>query len=543
MRFLQKRLFRIPLANPMLLYLLGALISALTAYDPWICVPFLIALGTGALAYVATIIIARDHIGLKQLVTGLVCGAALLACLVAFQYRYLSWEEKFGPAVAIGQLLSAPFPAFLPDVMRNNVAALLFEGILPLALGLAVMVRSWQRWLSVIAALLIGLGLFLTSSRGAWVALVAVSLVAGLAVLRMRANSQRMRQIAGVLGIIGVLILLATIVVAVLRPEAISSALFRAEDRSILYRNSFYMALEVPFTGVGGGASFGLAYAQLQLLIGVVFLTYAHNLFLSVWLAHGLLGLLGFCGMLVGTLRLVWRALPRLNPLGLGAALGCLGQLLHGLTDAPQYDQFLVIVVCFALFGMLIAATRLADPRPLGWLQLGRRAWVGFAVAICGGLILFGPQAAALAATNVARLVYLRAVVTMRDATPMARGQVIDSARTWAELGLRVAPASMAARKAHGMIDLTAEHYGEAISALEQAAPAFPQDQALTKALGYAYIWYGYTTEGAKLLHHLDRAREVRGELDTWQQVWRERGQPDLAQRAQAAAVAFDAER
>lgn len=527
-----------PLTLPMALFFGGAVLAALLSYQPGRAYGWLFFLAVHGCAYLAITWYARTPERLARAAGATVIYATLVALAIILQYRHLTWIDEFGPATLIGRLLSAPFPFVINLWLPANAAAALFEGPLFVAAGLALDARGKQRigWAACAALLL--LGVFLTASRGAWLALALTTLVGGVAALRMRSGALA-RRLALIAVVAAALIAAAAALVLILVPGAVESLLFRAADRSELYRNSFYLALDVPFTGIGGGTAFALAYSRMQLLIQVPFLTYPHSLLLAVWLWHGLLGLVGFLALGAAAFRLVLRALPKLGMGGLGAALGGLVVLLHGLTDAPQYDKALVMLSSTMVFAVLVAAALVADPRPLQWIRLGRRGWAIFGVASLGALVLAGPGLASYAAANAAWASYAPALLDA-EPDPSAAASRVAAARAWTERGLALNPRGVAALKARGLIELGNEEYATAIAAFERAILAQPGDQAILKGLGYAYIWYGYIDQGALLLSQIERSDEAYGELQAWQTAWRERGRSDLEQRAQAAVEAID---
>lgn len=560
-----------PLSFAMALFYCGALFAALTAYDWHLCVPFLTALTAGLGLYSMLTLWAHTSRRVSMLAAVLVLCASCYAIVFIFQYRHLGWNDKVAFFTHIGTLLSTPFPSLIHPGLTANAAAALLEGCLPLALGLVFDARGWRRIIWSIAALLLAFVIMLSASRGAWLALFVTSIMAaswyiwlqrqsGVPAIRIHlgprpplavsANRLSRRAMLGI----------AVLVLFSLGLKVLSTLLentaTRASDRLDLYRNSFYLALEFPFTGIGGGAVFAQMYSHFQLLIQVPYLEYAHNLWLSVWLAHGLVGLLGFCGLIIASLRLLWRALPQLNGTGFGAALGSLAILLHGLTDAPQYDsKWPVLLMAFALFALLIAALRIVDSQPLGWIDLSLseiyrvsatglyrpQRWPRLRLVLLGAALLltlgvYFPRLTALALSNAAAVAHARAQLGPQF-NDQEREQLLAHAESWLVLGQSIQPSSAAVWREHGMLAFERGNYAETIWFLSHAAPAYPNDQGLLKTLGLAYTWYGYTEEGSQLLYRLTRAEEVRQELDVWAVAWAERGQQQYATNSRLVAA------
>ena len=560
-----------PLSFAMALFYCGALFAALTAYDWHLCVPFLTALTAGVGLYILLTLWASTSRRVNMLAAVLVLCASLYALVFILQYRHLGWNDKIGFFTHIGTLLSTPFPALINPALTANAAATLLEGCLPLALGLVYDTRGWRRVIWCVAALLLAFVIMLSASRGAWVALFVTSSIAAswyicfqrqpsIPAIRIHigprpalaVSANRLSRWA----MLGFVVLLGAVLGLKLLLTLFANTAARAIDRLDLYRDSFYLVLEFPFTGIGGGAVFAQMYSHFQLLIQVPYLEYAHNLWLSVWLAHGLVGLLGFCGLIIASLRLLWRALPQINATGFGAALGSLAILLHGLTDAPQYDsKWPVLLMTFALFALLIAASRMVNAKPLGWIDLRlsevyrvsatgmyrpqrwpRRRIVLVGIAIFIALGWFLPGITALAASNIAAVAHAHAQLGPQ-LSDNERQHLLAQADDWLGRGQAIHPHSAAVLREHGMLAFERGNYAETIWFLTRAAPTYPDDQGLLKALGLAYTWYGYTEEGSRILGRLTRAEELRQELDVWSVAWSERGQQQYATNSRVVAT------
>jgi len=70
----------------------------------------------------------------------------------------------------------------------------------------------------------------------------------------------------------------------------ILASLFIRPDRLDAYRNSIYLIQDFPLTGIGLGEQFAMVFSRYALLLRHPFLSYSHNLYLDLWLEHGLLG-------------------------------------------------------------------------------------------------------------------------------------------------------------------------------------------------------------------------------------------------------------
>lgn len=535
----------IPLAGPLSLFLLGAGLGLIASYDMSLSAPWVLWLCAGSALYILIVSFARTDMRLRWTATGPVILATLAALALAAQYRYLGFEEKFGAVVRLGRITSAPFPPFIHISIQQNAAATFLEGALPLSIGLAAAFRGWWRLTWAGCAVVIAVGVLLTGSRGAWSALALGALLGGFATLRVVAHRQRIRVwVSGALVLAVAAAIIITVVDMSRWQHALESAAYRATDRWMLYRNCLLLALDFPFSGIGPGATFGMIYSRFQLLIPVFYLRYAHNLFLSIWLAQGLLGLLGFVGLLWAASRLVWRGLLRghggpPHQIGWGATIGCTIILLHGLTDAPQYDDaWYALLMAFGLFGIMVAATCLADNRPLRWVRLSRFRSAIAIIVVAGTMAVAGRPLLALASANIAAVLEARSTLGS-NLNAAERTVLHHAALGWAERGLWFDANSHAALKERGMLafTLSERNFDLAMRLLEPAFQRSPVDQSIRKALGYTYIWQGRIGEGVQLLRGIDRVGEIEGELRVWPYAWRDRGRPDLAAKAAQAMI------
>jgi hypothetical protein len=560
----------VPLMGPLAVFLAGGLLGLGASYDLRLSVPWLAWLGAGATLYAVQVALARTPARLRLAAALPALAAAAAALCLAVQYRHLGFAAKLGAATWLGEIISAPFPSMGRARIDDAEASVFIEGGLPIAVGLALTARGWRRWTWAGCAALIAFGLLLTVSRGAWAALAAGAAAWGLIVWRWHGISP---VVGGRWSVVLVAVAVAALSLAATPAlaQALESAAFRAGDRLILYRNSFFLALEFPFTGIGPGGTFPMIYSSFQLLIGVPYLGYAHNLFLGAWLAQGLVGLVGLLALVLAAGRLIWRGLRTpggdgCGPIRVGGAVGALALLLHGLTDAPQYDlnRAHLLPMCFAVLGVAVAAARLGDDRrPTNderrtandgtatdvvaeaatgrWsLVVGRWSSVGLVAA--AAIALAGPQLAALGAANISAGLHARARLAP-ERGEAHRGALLDESLGWAERALGFDPRSPAALKRRGMLALDRGDYGTAVVALERARRGLPADQAVRKALGLAYVWYGLVDEGVPLLAALDDPSEMREELWVWSAAWTDRGRPELAERARRAALTLNVER
>ena len=449
---------------------------------------------------------------------GVVLVAAIISGYAVVQYRYLQFPDKVGLIVELGSTLSALSPSF--DVWRpfSNSLATLLEGMLPLAVGLAVAGAPRWRRAAAGAVAVIALALLLSVSRGAWLAEGFIAVVAAAAIWPRTIGSGRpiVPLAAGlVLAALTGLTLLAA-------SEAFSAGATPADwlqrpDRQAIHGHALMLARDFPFTGVGMGDAFATALARHSLLIEVPFLTYAHHLWLDVWLELGLPGLLALTALAAAIVAgAVAGEKASLGPDFRGAYLGVFAVLFHGLSDwRPAVDGWTWLSL-FALMG-LMAARLGSRPAP---------RWAPKAIALSTGAAALGvavwiwPLGAAWHVNQGG----------LAEMSVRLEGRSADAALAAGEPHYRAAlaidPAQPTAHRRLGMLASARDDAATAVSHLEAAFEASPASWPTRKALGLAYVWAGRTADAELMLRSLAHDDDLVQELDTWSWWQEQRGRP-----------------
>jgi len=513
---------------PLALFLISALVGLWAAYDRSLSWPLLAALLVSLALYLAITWPNLPAVALRRLAWVLLFAQSAVAFYFITQFNHLGYPVKMGFVSRLGRLTGGLFPAWGGFYPQPNALATFIEGGLPLAAGLWWSARERRGRLAAgLAFIVLSYGLLLTASRGAWMAVTACG---GLALIlwggsKFPSQWQRVSLFAlvGLALMVGVGVLL----IGPMHIPGLASALTRAQDRLELYKNSLHLIRDYPLLGIGLGDTFALVYSKYILLIPYAYLTYAHNLPLSIWLNQGLLGLVSFGWMLLIFYRLFFRQARQGQgpPLFWGTALGVTAMLLHGLTDAPQYaDSHWAMPVFYALLGLGMANMRLNDlpvKKPRRRFALATLIVVALGI---GSLFLLPDTLYA----NIGAVHHARA-----DLSPsmdsLARQQALDQATRYYQRALEIDGEQPVAHWRLGLIDLNADRFNAAIEHLEIARRALPGHRGIQKALGYAYLWDGQTSQAETLLRPLD---EVAQELDTWS-WWR--GEQDQNQLAEYA--------
>jgi putative inorganic carbon (HCO3(-)) transporter len=260
--------------------------------------------------------------------------------------------------------VAPPVPSWLWT--NNNFGGIFLDPLVGLALGLALFGGVRHRNLHWAALVLLGLGDVLTLSRGSWLALVVLAIVAA-------ALHPRRRVLLAVC--------LAALVVAVILPPVrhrISNELNpNSPANSLVARARLWHATvdligAHPFTG-SGLAGFQTAITPYRKQVhdtATQTHVYPDQLELDFWVELGVLGFVALLGFLVELVRYlvpVLRAGPRAHPWAVALSLAWVGILVHGLLDSPYWKNDLAaewwILAALVTVAVVPASKHLQFPR------------------------------------------------------------------------------------------------------------------------------------------------------------------------------------
>ena len=256
-----------------------------------------------------------------------------------------------------------------------NQQAAAFVAAMFLAIGLFSLYRRKAVRIALTAGfIVVAIGFFATESRGGLVALA----VAALAALAL-APGQR-RRVVGLIVLVAAAgaILVATTPGALTRITNLGGG---TSGRSDLWRVGWDVFSGHPLFGIGAGnfvvveAHYVLrpgAISRIQYLVDVPHLV--HNTYLQIAAETGLVGLLGYATVIVGSLWSGYRAARRFDVLGLtryadltrAIMMGTIGMLaaLFFITDGDDLRLWVLLALGPALFGIAgrMAAEHAAPP-------------------------------------------------------------------------------------------------------------------------------------------------------------------------------------
>jgi O-antigen ligase len=498
---------------PLAFFLLSAIIGVWPAYDRSTCWKPLAALVAGFLLYGLISRLATSHVWWRAIATVIVLTGVLLSLYFITQYDHLGYPEKVGAIDRLGTLIGRIVPSVVAWVPMTNSVATFLEGVLFLALALGLAAERWAwRVGGAVSAGLIGLALLMSASRGAWLAVLVVSVL--WVALHWRP--------ARVAVIVGAILTLALAIYVIVRRDITVlgdipivdrtlAPLFIRPDRLDVYRNSVYLIQDFSLTGIGLGEQFAMVLSKYALLIQVPFLTYSHNLYLEVWLQQGLLGAVAWLWLMAALYQAArTHAKPGPDLLYQGAWLGLTAVFVHGISDARQYADLWCWVPFFGLLGLDAAILlRRAHATPQ------ERRWVFPAAAVGVFLVVVLVSLHPVPATWHANL---GCVLQARADLPASledgqRAPLRQEAADHYRRAIQIAPRNRTAQQRLGVMLVDENRFHEAIEHLEMAWQADPGNTTTHKTLGLAYVWVGELERAKPLLQDVP---DIVQELNAW---------------------------
>lgn len=544
--------FEVPLA----LLALTAGVGVWAAYDRTeALVKFWTLLG-GLLLFMALAEQPRRH--LPRLALALAVAGAALASYFLLTYDWRQHPADLTVLNRLGWAWQAWRPQLAAAPLPPNVAGGLLAMLAPLSVaGLTQARRANRRGAALavgLALLIMGLGLALTSSRGAWMALAAgLGLwAAGVIGSRWLPAWAWGRWGLGLAGLVaaGALLLSAALVGwAMLNPADLVALVDRlpglrsAASRLELFRNTYRLVQAFVLTG-GGLAAFAGLYSRYLLGIPVLMFSYSHNLYLDVALEQGLFGLLALLTVLGGSAWRLGRHLARQphDPFAWATLASLVGLALHGLVDDPAYAGTGTPLLLLAP-GLAVAVTHGAEPKAASageaaawWVRRPRLALlagvVGLAAALSCGL---HPGVQAHLYTNLGAVAMAREELAgWQNGAINTFGRVQPDAAQWLRRAVSLAPGQTVGHYRLGLLAIQANDFVRAAAHLSQARLLDPGHRGVAKALGYTFLWLGQPDRAWPLLAAVPEAPK---ELEYYAWWWQRQGQADLAARAAAAAA------
>jgi len=463
---------------------------------------------------------------------------------------------------------SLPFRSIHPNVVAGVIVM-----FLPLTLSLGIWVWHQKRFVILtiifIGILLSLLALLLTTSRGAWMALVGaigVWFLWGLSSFVTRIIPWSRKTLFGVALVV---IMGLGVGFAVSYPGGVESLAnllpgpARASNRLELVQANLKLMSDSPFTGSGLGSFPGL-YSQYILVSPFLIIPHGHNSFLDVALEQGLIGLIALVIILFGGGFLLLRKsihksddnLKYSTLLRWAVLTSLFLMIIHGLFDDILYHtwgtplRFVIPGMAVSLFlnnsqhraWSLQNANLTIDGKPTNYSQ--RWKWkvvaIFFIVVIVSGIIFRDPLLskwyANLGTVEMARI-ELAGWPTGKwdDGSNVAD---LERAESLFHQALTFNSNNRTANHRLGLIAMYKRDYPSAISYLETAYQIDHDHRGIRKSLGYSYLWSGQYDQAISLLSEFpDSGYEVGNYIGWWDTL----GRSDLSAIAQTMVTRLEA--
>lgn len=363
----------------------------------------------------------------------LIAGSILMGISFILTMRwYMGWL-----AAADGKLI--------PDIayrlpLANGQATYLY-------LGLFIVVTRWQSTatrgpkilmaLWTIPALLL---LFLTASRGGWLAAVAGLLVIAAVTIRDRGGWQvfnRVRQflrqrwqLATVLALVGIVVVVFVVWVAA--GQLVNPQKTTVSDARVEFWGPAWRAfLQRPILGQGP-LTYGSAYLRYNSVPPHGFYAHAHNTLINLLVESGLVGVAAFLILAVVTFKSVWAQVNRLTGHDRAVAVAALAAIVawavHSLVDTVQVEpmnSLMLTVILGAALGKQVLNENTQSPN---WFSKLKNAWpigLGLVLTVSGvyNLWRLGPMDAGVRAAQ--KNDWVSASANLTEAARRGPGSVI----------------------------------------------------------------------------------------------------------------------
>ena len=508
----------------LLLFLLSTIGGVLIAYNPSAAWPRFWRIAGGLALYIGFAHTPeRIHLGKWELSPLRLALGGLLTLVAMYFLLTNNWASRIGklpwldPALRWFSIWQTNLTVY---GLNSNVIGGIIAAFIPLQVAALIGNRSSRVWISMVLVGLSALGLLLSESRGAWLALAIVAGGWGLwkLISRRVVNQRQARTAWAVMVATGGL---AFVVALTLTPLG-DRLLNLRTDRLQVWHNSLDLASDYPVTGLGLGG-FEMAYSSYVLLVHVPHTVHAHNLFLDVWLEQGLLGLLALGGLVISAARPNASA-SRWRPTAL-ASLCVI--LLHGLMDDVFYGYGgQAIPLLFLPLAILVRPSRTPPAMMRGAqpMQLRPTLVLGGMAVVLLMIVSLSPGAQAMWEANLGALAQTQAELSLysneqwgiQDALRRSPKVDLTPAIAHYQAALAHDPTDATANRRMGQIELSLGQYDMARRHLEAAYAAAPGQRATRQMLGECYAIAGEIGQAVALWRTVDTGQGQLAVRESW---------------------------
>jgi putative inorganic carbon (hco3(-)) transporter len=305
------------------LFILAGIISTFVAPDKHVALGQLKAfILEPVLMFYAIILTVKEEGQVYILLRAMFAATALISLFGIFQYYSLIHLPLrfWGNGSEVRRIVSVfEYPNALSLYLAPLIGLFTF-----LEMNGAPILKN--KWLSLIGLLLMDGALLLTFSRGAWAAVLIVTVLVMI------------KQYGIKKFIFPIILLLLTLLIIPPVQQRLSMGLGdpSSEAHFSLMRLGVDQILMHPFLGLGLGG-----FASLKQEVN-----YPHNIFLNFWIELGLLGLIAFGSVVVSSFQ---RTQKNPSILTYAAAVSLLILIIHGLIDVPYFKNDLSLLFWFII--------------------------------------------------------------------------------------------------------------------------------------------------------------------------------------------------
>jgi len=551
---------RTSMVIPFALIIITAIIGIWAAYDRPLAIEKLWVVISAIAVFAALVHQPRENMGVVASLVGLL--GVIIVILFFATNDWQSQSSDFKLIESAGAWITANRPNLGGSRISPNFVAGLLAIIVPIALALAVYYLQARQLLKAILAagmlLMVLGGLLLTSSRGAWIALLVAAATWLVWRLSEFLATKTEKPPLLLFGLLLLIILLPAVWVISTMPGGIVNladslpGLPTGGSRYSLASNTVKLIGDYPFTG-GGLRSFPGQYSQYMLVIPYYLFSYSHNFYLDIVFEQGILGGLAVLVVILGAAGKLMAKITWENSFAkylAGAVITSTFVILaHGMVDDPLYGDlgspmlFLIPGIAFMLVGNLTAGigsqqARNQNPNTKNSGRLFTRhrvlAFFLFILFIASALLykpLLSSWYANLGAVKMAKLDLSSWPRDEWNADPNV--DPYEPAQSDFDKSLALDKKQRTAWHRSGLVAAQAQDFETAQVELEEAHQIDPQHRGIRKSLGYVYTWNSQFDQAGILLAGIKEASQEMKEYNRW---WKELKNPELADSASRMA-------
>ena len=549
----EKSAFIVPLA----LIVITAGIGVWAAYDQQAAWgKFWIIIGAVAVC-IALVNQPRANLGVIASLVGLM--GVIIAIIFILINEWNTQSSDLGVINRAGGWIMANRPSIGSLSLSPNFVGGLLAILVPIPLALGL--YSWKKGdrakaiLSLAMGIVVLIGLFLTSSRGAWIALLlgmavwALWKISVYLSVKIRKPSQLVFILLVLLLLIPVLWVIGTFPGGVVGLADRLPGSASGESRFDLAVNTARLIGDYPFTG-GGLRSFPGLYSQYIMVTPYFLFSYSHNLYLDLFLEQGLLGGIAILAVVLGGAWMLIRQAREAREDSLityfaeAVLVGILIMLLHGMVDDPLYgDTGTPLLLLLPALAIMLANTEnpaltMTDQsQGTGYSSIDSRIRrivipgivliVFFSVIATFQRSLFAIWYSNLGAVEMSRIELMNWPINKWNDNPDVAPLI--KAENLFYTTLIYNPNQRTARHRLGLVAMQERDFIRAQYELERAYDIDPEHRGIRKALGYTNVWMGNLNDAAMMLIGV---HEAESEMEIYSWWWRDRERQDLSAQA-----------